>query len=97
MASPPAPRAIHLQQMRQSVDETQLAILDSEPEIYFYSRCQAATGFIYTYPLMEEHAYALKLQRQMIDEIVPLSWRRVRAGLFNGIKSRTAATSEHPL
>src|SRR5207249_11846226 len=46
-----------------------LAILGSEPEIYFYSRCQAVTGFIYTYPLMEEHTYALKLQQQMIDEI----------------------------
>ena len=31
--------------------------------------CRAATGFIYTYPLMEEHAYALKLQQQMIEEV----------------------------
>ena len=46
-----------------------LAVLGSEPEIYFYSHCRAATGFIYTYPLLEEHAYALKLQQQMIDEI----------------------------
>src|SRR5438874_940893 len=30
LASPSAPRAIRLQQMRQSVDETQLAVLDSE-------------------------------------------------------------------
>jgi hypothetical protein len=63
-----------------------IAVLGSEPEIYFYSHRRSATGFIYAYPLMETHPYALKLQEQMIEEIQtarpefmvfvkePLSW-----------------------
>jgi hypothetical protein len=47
-----------------------MAILGSEPEIYFYAHRRAATGFMYVYPLVEEHAYALKMQEQMIAEIM---------------------------
>jgi len=46
-----------------------IAVLGSEPEIYFYSRRRSATGYIYTYPLMEQHKYALKMQEEMIHEI----------------------------
>lgn len=46
-----------------------VAILGSEPEILFYSHRRSATGYIYTYPLMEEHAFASTMQRQMIEEI----------------------------
>src|ERR1019366_8210588 len=46
-----------------------VAVLGSEPEIYFYARRRAATGHLYMYPLMEEHPYALKLQEQVIGEI----------------------------
>jgi hypothetical protein len=46
-----------------------IAVLGSEPEIYFLSHRRAATGHIYTYPLMEEHAFALKMQEEMIAEI----------------------------
>ena len=46
-----------------------VAVLGSEPEILFYSRRRSATGYIYTYPLMEEHPYASAMQRQMIAEI----------------------------
>lgn len=65
-----------------------IAVLGSEPEIYFYARRRAATGFIYTYPLMEDQAFAAKMQAQMISEIeaanpaflvfvdVPYSWLR---------------------
>ena len=49
--------------------DDRIAVLGSEPEIYFLSRRRAATGHIYTYPLMEEHPYALKMQEQMITEI----------------------------
>jgi hypothetical protein len=49
--------------------EDRIAVLGSEPEIYFLSRRRSATGHIYTYPLMEEHPYALKMQEQMIAEI----------------------------
>jgi hypothetical protein len=46
-----------------------VAVLGSEPQIFFYSGRHSATGYIYTYSLMENHAYALRMQREMIDEI----------------------------
>ncbi len=46
-----------------------IAVLGSEPEIYFYSHRHSATGYIYTYPLVEKQAYALRMQREMIHEI----------------------------
>jgi hypothetical protein len=46
-----------------------VAVLGSEPEILFYSGRRSATGYIYTYPLMEEHAFAATMQQQMIQEI----------------------------
>lgn len=52
-----------------SNDNDQVAILGSEPQIYFYSNRRSATGYIYTYALMESHPYALTMQREMIAEI----------------------------
>ena len=49
-------------------DET-IAVLGSEPEICFYADRRSATGYIYTYPLMEPQSYALPMQQQMIHEI----------------------------
>jgi hypothetical protein len=49
--------------------DARVAVLGSEPEIYFHSHRRAATGHIYAYPLMEESPYALKLQEEMIAEI----------------------------
>lgn len=46
-----------------------IAVLGSEPQIYFYSRRRAATGFLYTYPLTESHPYAEQMQKDMIEEI----------------------------
>lgn len=46
-----------------------LAVLGSEPEIYFLARRHSATGYIYTYPLMELQPYAGRMQRGMISEI----------------------------
>jgi hypothetical protein len=46
-----------------------IAVLGSEPEIYFYSQRHSATGYIYTYGLMEEQKYALQMQAEMIREI----------------------------
>ncbi len=50
-------------------ENASLAVLGSEPEIYFYSHRHSATGFIYTYGLMEEQKYALQMQQQMISEV----------------------------
>jgi hypothetical protein len=49
-------------------DDT-IAVLGSEPEIYFYSRRHSATGYIYTYALMEPQKYADQMQQEMIREI----------------------------
>ncbi len=46
-----------------------IAVLGSEPEIYFYSHLHSATGYIYTYSLMEPQTYALDMQKEMIAEI----------------------------
>src|SRR5581483_9428921 len=66
--------------------DDEVAVLGSEPEIYFYSRLHSATGYIYTYALVEEQPYALRMQREMISEIeaahpawlvvaaIPTSW-----------------------
>lgn len=63
-----------------------IAVLGSEPEIYFYSGRRAATGYISAFPLMEPQPYALAMQKEMISEIesaapdyvafvhVPVSW-----------------------
>jgi hypothetical protein len=49
--------------------DDQIAVLGSEPEIYFYADRRSATGYIYTYPLMEPHKYAPQMQREMMREI----------------------------
>ena len=46
-----------------------IAVLGSEPEIYFYANRKSATGYIYTYPLMENQRYAGRMQDEMIREI----------------------------
>jgi hypothetical protein len=46
-----------------------IAVLGSEPQIYFYSRRHSATGYIYTYGLMEAQSYARRMQEEMIREI----------------------------
>jgi Dolichyl-phosphate-mannose-protein mannosyltransferase len=49
-------------------DDT-IAVLGSEPEIYFYSHRHSATGYIYTYGLMEPQKFAHQMQEEMIREI----------------------------
>ena len=46
-----------------------IAVLGSEPQIYFYSQRLAASGYIYMYGLLEEHNYNLTMQKEMINEI----------------------------
>ena len=54
-----------------------IAVVGSEPQIYFYARRLAATGYVYTYALMEPQPYAAAMQRQMIREIEILDPRFV--------------------
>jgi 4-amino-4-deoxy-L-arabinose transferase-like glycosyltransferase len=46
-----------------------VAVLGSEPEIYFYSHRRSATSYIYAYPLVEAQPYAAQMQRDAIQEI----------------------------
>jgi hypothetical protein len=49
--------------------DARIAVLGSEPQIYFLSRRRSATGHIYTYALMEPQPYARRMQEEMIAEI----------------------------
>jgi hypothetical protein len=46
-----------------------IAVLGSEPQIYFYSGRHSATGYIYTYGLMEPQKYATQMQQEMMRDI----------------------------
>jgi hypothetical protein len=63
-----------------------IAVLGSEPEVYFYAHRRSAARYVYAYALMEPHPYSGRLQDQVIREIeaakprfivfvrVPTSW-----------------------
>src|SRR5271157_876980 len=84
----PFPEALDLAKFvkSQTPEGTPIAIVGSEPEIFFYSGRHSATGYIYTYELMEPQKYAPIMQSEMIAEIekaqpelliyidMPLSW-----------------------
>jgi hypothetical protein len=65
-----------------------MAVLGSEPELYFLSRRHSATGYIYTYGMMEPQPFARRMQEEMIHDIetsqpgfiifvdAPMSWFR---------------------
>ncbi len=55
--------------------EDRIVVLGSEPEIYFYARRPAATSYVYMYPLMEDHRFALHMQRELIRQIESVSPR----------------------
>ncbi|MBI2400775.1 MAG: glycosyltransferase family 39 protein [Deltaproteobacteria bacterium] len=67
----PFPEALVISEYisRNTAPDEKIAVLGSEPEIYFYSRRRSATGFIYTYPLMERQQFAIDMQKKMLDEI----------------------------
>lgn len=49
--------------------DARIAVIGSEPQIYFYSHRRSATGYIYMYPLMEPQPYAVQMQKEMIREV----------------------------
>src|SRR5256886_1770450 len=84
----PFPEALEVARYirERSAPADRIAVLGSEPEIYFYSGRRAATGYLHTYPLMEAQPYAAQMQREMVGQIergrpaflvyvnVPASW-----------------------
>ena len=63
-----APEIARYIRERTSPDD-RIAVLGSEPEIFFYANRKSATGYIYTYALMEPQPFASRMQREMIQEI----------------------------
>lgn len=71
---------------KHSAPGSTIAVLGSEPQIYFYAHRSSATSYLYTYSLMEHHRYAETMQKEMIREIenkkpeyliwvnIPYSW-----------------------
>jgi len=71
-----------------SAPSAPLAVLGSEPELYFLSRRHSVTGYIYVYGMMEPQPFARRMQEEMIHDIeasrpgfivfvdAPLSWFR---------------------
>jgi len=69
--SNPFPEAVEIARYikdKSNKDDT-IAVLGSEPEIFFYSQRRSATAYIYTYPLLEPQPYAIDMQREMIRQI----------------------------
>lgn len=54
---------------RRTQPDDRIAVLGSEPQIYFYAARRAATSHILMYPLMEPHRYARDMQQEMIRQI----------------------------
>lgn len=52
-----------------STAEDTIAVIGSEPQIYFYANRKSASGYIYMYPLMEQQPFALEMQENLIREI----------------------------
>jgi hypothetical protein len=46
-----------------------IAVIGSEPQIYFYARRRAATSYMYTYPMMEPQPFSQHMQEEMIAQI----------------------------
>jgi hypothetical protein len=67
----PFPEAVPVAEyLRQHTAPTDaIFVFGSEPEIYFYAHRHSASGYIYTYSLMEDQAYWPAMQKQMMQEV----------------------------
>lgn len=67
----PFPEALEIANYikRNTSPSDKIAVLGSEPEIYFYADRVSATGYIYMYGLMEIQPYAERMQMQLIREV----------------------------
>jgi hypothetical protein len=52
-----------------STEADRIAVLGSEPQIYFYAQRRSATGHIYVYALTEPQPHASKMQDEMMAQI----------------------------
>jgi hypothetical protein len=67
----PFPESVQIGQYirEHSQPATRVAVIGSEPQLYFYAQRHSATGYLYAYPLVETQPYAGRMQREMIGEI----------------------------
>lgn len=67
----PFPEALEISHYinRTFPEPAEIAVIGSEPEVYFYTRRRSATGYIYMYPLLERQRYAVPMQKEMEAEI----------------------------
>ncbi|MEP6645467.1 MAG: glycosyltransferase family 39 protein [Saprospiraceae bacterium] len=54
---------------KNSADTDRIAVMGSEPQIMFYADRLSATGYIYTYPLVEIQPFNQQMQNEMAAEI----------------------------
>lgn len=69
-----------------SAPADRIAVLGSEPQVFFEARRRSATGYVYVYGLMEPQPFAARMQEEMIAEVeradpayvvlvtIPTSW-----------------------
>jgi hypothetical protein len=84
----PFPEAVEVAKYirEHSGKDARIAVLGSEPEICFYAARHSASGYIYTFALMEPQPYALTMQQEFIRDLeaarpeyavmvdIPYSW-----------------------
>jgi hypothetical protein len=75
-----------------STPQDRMAVLGSEPEIYFYAQRHSVSGYIYMYDLVEPQPYEHRMQQEFIHDIetnkpeylvlvnTPTSWMTWGAG-----------------
>src|SRR5207244_10903909 len=54
---------------KNSSKTARIAILGSEPEIYFYARRHSAIGYLYMYSLIVRQKYTARMREEMIREL----------------------------
>jgi 4-amino-4-deoxy-L-arabinose transferase-like glycosyltransferase len=52
-----------------SAPTDRIAVIGSEPEIYFYAHRPSATGYIYMYSLIVRHKYTARMREEFIREL----------------------------
>jgi hypothetical protein len=67
----PFPEAIRISAYirEHTASNAPIAVLGSEPEIYFYTHRHSATPFLYTEPMVEPQPFALTMQNQMVRDL----------------------------
>lgn len=67
----PFPEAVRVAKYVQEHSDPKdtIAIMGSEPEIYFYAHRHSASGYIYMYDLMETQPYALTMEKEAAKQI----------------------------